>query len=233
MPSNVSGFSIFRREVRIRFGSAVATWVALATPSATSCTRSRVVIVGAGFLGGDSEQGCRKGGRGGSEGGPDGGPAADPGGVEGGFPPCPVTGPKVGGLGDTWLLSCSSRCLISGVMGTAGGLCRRSVGPGFRHSGLPSTGSEWADGALVLICLTGLLHAGGAVGTGGVVGNGIRVAMCWISALASWSWFSRVATRFWCSAAHNSTLPWKLARCWFRAVLASARKDRVSFTRAS
>ena len=191
----------------------MAPRVALATPSATSCTRSCVVIVGAGFLGGDGERRRRRGGRGGSDGGPEGGPAVDPGGVEGGFPPCPAAGSKAIGLGDTWRLSCSSCCLFSGVVGTAGGLCRRSVGLGFRPSGLPSVGSEWADGALVLVYLTGLLHAGGAAGTGGVVGSGIRVAMHWISALASRSWFSRVDTRFWCAAAHNSTLPWKLARC--------------------
>jgi len=185
-------------------GSAVALWVACATPSATSCIRSRVVIVGAGFLGGDGERRRREGGRGGSEGGPDGGPAADPGGVEGGFPPCPVTGPKVGGLGGTWLLSCSSRSLILGVVDTAGGLRRRSVGPGFRCNGLPNAGGECAEGALVLVCRAGLLHVGGA---GGVAGSGILVATRWISALASQSWFSREVTRFWCSAAQSSTFP--------------------------
>jgi len=40
-----------------------------------------------------------------------------------------------GGLGDLWRLSCSNRYLISSVMGTTGGLCRRSIGNGFRRSG--------------------------------------------------------------------------------------------------
>ena len=144
-----------------------------------------MVIVGTGFLGGEGERSCLKGGRGGSDGGPKGGPADDPGGVEGGFPPCPATGSGAGGLGDMWHLSCSNRCLISGVMGTAGDLCRRGLGPRFRRSGLPNTGGEWADGALVLVCQMGLLHAGGPAGTGGIVGGGILVAICWISALPS------------------------------------------------
>jgi len=110
-----------------------------------------------------------------------------------------------GGLGDIRRLSCSSRCLISGVVGTAGGLCRLDIGGGFSRSGLPNAGGEWADGALVLVGRTGLLHAGGPVGAGGVVGNGILAVMRWISVLASWSWFSREATLFWCAAAHIST----------------------------
>jgi len=166
-----------------------------------------VVIVGPGFLGGEGEQRCRKGGRGGSDCGPEGGSADDTGGVKGRFPPCPAASLGAGGLGDTWHLSCSSRRLISGVAGTAGGLCRRSIGPGFRCSGLPSAGCEWANGALVLVCRTGLLHAGGLAGTNGVAGSGILVAMRCISALASRSWFSRVDTRFWCAAAHSSTFP--------------------------
>jgi len=172
-----------------------------------------VLIVGTGFLGGEGERRCLEGSRGGSDGGPEGGPADDPGGVEGGFPPCPAVGSDAGGLGDMWRLSCSNRCLILGVVGSAGGLCRRGLVPGFRRSGLPNAGGEWADGALVLVCRMGLLHMGGPPGTGGVVGSGILVAIRWISALASRSWFSRVATRFWCEAAHSSTFPWKLARC--------------------
>jgi len=106
-----------------------------------------------------------------------------------------------------WRQSWSSRCLISGVVGTAGGLCCRNIGPGFRHNGLPNAGCEWADGALVLVWRMGLLHAGGPTGNGSVVGNGILVAIRWISALASRSWFSRVDTRFWCAAAYSSTFP--------------------------
>jgi len=166
-----------------------------------------VVIVGAGFLGGEGERGCLEGGRGGSDGRPEGGSADDPGGVEGEFPPCPAVGSGAGGLGDRWRLSCSNRCLISGVVGSAGGLCRRGLVSGFRRSGLPNAGGEWAEGALVLVCRMGLLHAVGPTGSGGVVGRGILIAIRWISALASRSWFSRVATRFWCEAAHSSTFP--------------------------
>jgi len=166
-----------------------------------------VVIIGTGFLGSEGERRCRKGGQGGLDGGPEGGPADDLGGVEGGSPPCPAMGSGAGGLGDMWRLSCSSRCLISSIVGTSGGLCRRSIGPGFKRSGLPSAGCEWADGVLVLVCRMGLLHADGPAGTGGVVGSGILVAMHWISALASQSWFSRVDIRFWCAAAHSSTFP--------------------------
>jgi len=166
-----------------------------------------VVIVGTGFLGGEWERRCLEGSQGGSDGGPEWGPADDPGGVEGGFPPCPAAGSGAGGFGDMWRLSCSNRCLISGVVGSAGGLCRRGLGPGFRRSGLPNPGGEWADGALVLVCRMGLLHAGGPAGTGRVVGSVILVTICWISALASRSWFSRVATQFWCAAAHSSTFP--------------------------
>jgi len=169
--------------------------------------RSCVVIVGTGFLGGKGEWRCLEGGRGGSDGGREGRPAEDPSGVEGGFPPCPVTGSGAGGLGDMWRLSCSNRCLISDGVGTTGGLCRRGLSNGFRRSGLPNAGGNWADGALVLVCRMGLLHAGGHAGAGGVAGNGILVAICWISALASRSWFSRVATWFWCVAANSSTFP--------------------------
>jgi len=164
-------------------------------------------MVGTGFLGGEGERRYLEGGRGGLDGGPEGVPADDSDGVEGRFPPCPAMGSGAGGLGDMWRLSCSNRCLISGVVGTAGGLCRRGLGPRFRRSGLPNAGGEWADRALVLVCWMGLLHAVGPAGTVGVAGSGILVAICWISALASRSWFSRVAIRFWCAAAHSSTFP--------------------------
>jgi len=166
-----------------------------------------MVIVGTGFLGGEGGRWCLEGSRGGSDGGPEGGPADDPAGVEGGFPPCPVPGSSAGGLGDMCRLSSSNRCLISGIVGTAGGRCCQGLGNGFRRSVLPNAGGEWADRALVLVCWMGLLHAGGPAGTGGIAGNGILVAMCWISTLASRSWFSRVSTRFWCAAAHSSMFP--------------------------
>jgi len=170
---------------------------ALSTPSATSRTSSCVVIVGVGFLGGEGERWGRRGGRGGSDGGPEGGPTDDPGGVDGGFPPCPTIGSAAGGLGEMWRRSSVSRCLISGVVGSAGGLCRRVGGPGFRRNGLPNAGGECTEGALVLVCQAGLLHVGRFGAAGGVVGSGILVAMRWISALASRSWFSREDTRFW------------------------------------
>jgi len=115
---------------------------ARSSPSATSRTRSCVVIVGVGFLGGEGEQGCRKGGQDGSDGEPKGGPADDPGGVEGENPPCPAVDLGAGRFGDMWRRSCSSRCLISSLVGSSGGLCRRSVGPGFRCSRLPNAGGE-------------------------------------------------------------------------------------------
>jgi len=163
-----------------------------------------VVIVHTGLLGGEGEWRCLEGGRGGSDGGPEGGPTDDSGGVEGGFPPCPATVSGAGGLGDMWRLSCSNRCLISGIVGNAGGLCRHGLARGFRRGGLPNTDGEWANGALVLVCRMGLLHSGGPASTGGIAGCGILVAICWISAFASRIWISRVATRFWCAAAHSS-----------------------------
>jgi len=170
-----------------------------------------VVIVGTGFLGGEVQWGCRKGSWGGSNGGPEGGPADDPGGVERGALLCSAAG--AGGLGDMWRLSCSSRCLISGVVGITGGLCHQDIGPRFRQSGLPNAGREWADGALVLVCRVGLHHTGGPAGAGGVAGSRILVAIRWISILTSWSWASRVDTQSLYTAAHSSTFPWKLARC--------------------
>jgi len=92
-------------------------------------------------------------------------------------------------------------------MGSAGGLCRRVGGPGFRRNGLPNAAGECAEGALVLVCRAGLLHVGRFGGAGGVAGSGILVAMRWISALASRSWFSREDIRFWWAAAHSSTFP--------------------------
>ena len=160
------------------------------------------MIVGAGFLGGEGERNCLKGGRGGTEGGPEGGPEGDPG-DEGGAPPGAAEGSGVGGHWEAGRLSSSSRCLISGVVG----LFRRVVGAMFRRNGLPKAGCEWANGVLVLVCRAGLLHAGGPAGAGGVAGSGILVAMHWISVLASWSWASRVDTRAWCAAAHSSTFP--------------------------
>jgi len=111
-----------------------------------------MVIIGTGFLGGEGEWRCRKGGRGGPDCGPEGGHVADSGGIEGGAPPWSALGSGASGPRDAGRLSYSSRCLMSGVVGTAGGRCRRNIGPGFRRSGLPKAGCEWgADGALVLV----------------------------------------------------------------------------------
>ena len=177
-PSKVSGFFIFNRAILPCSGPAGRSCHARSTPSATSCIRSCVVTIGTGFLGGEGKRRCLEGGRGSSDGGPEGGPADDPGGVDGGFPPCPVPGSGAGTLGDMWRLSCSSRCLISGVVGTAGGLCRRGLGNGFKRCGLPNAGGEWADGALVLVCQMGLLQAGGPAGTSSIASNEILVARC-------------------------------------------------------
>ena len=97
-----------------------------------------MVIVGPGFLGGKGERRCLEGGRGGSDGRPEGGPAGDPGGVEGGFPPCPAVGSGAGGLGDMWRLSCSNRCLISGVVGSAGGPVVGALFPGSDVADFPT-----------------------------------------------------------------------------------------------
>ena len=142
-----------------------------------------------------------------------------------------------GGCGEGRHLSWSSRCLMSDIVGTAGGRFHLVAGAGFRRNGLLQVGCDGVtDGALVLVGQMGLLHTDSPVAAGqrmGVVGSGILVATCWISVLSSRSCFSRVATCSWCAVAHSSTFPWKLTRCWFRAMLASARKDTASFTQAS
>jgi len=222
--------------------------LALSTPSATNRIRSCVVMAGAGFLGGDGEGWCRNGGRGGSDGGPEGGPADDPGGVEGGFPPRPAVGSSAGGLGDTRRLSSSRRCRISGVMGrggvggpSAGITGRRRLlvgGAGVSRRGLRRAGGGMgAVAMLVLGCLMGLRQSCGGSGHGSLVvgdpGRGIRVAIRRISSLACRNSSSILLTFLWWSAAHNSTLPWKVTRCWLQAVLASARKAKASFTRVS
>jgi len=59
------------------------------------------------------------------------------------------------------------------------------------------------------------------------------VAIRRISSLARHSSSSTFFIFIWWSAAHSSTFPWKVARCWLQAVLASFRKARVSFTLVS
>jgi len=131
-------------------------------------------MVGAGFLGGVGSLNHRKGGHGGSEGRSEGGCEEEPRDERGGGPA--VVPPAAGGgvlpppaaAGSGWVVcagggrrSWSSRLLISGVVGTAGGRFRR-VGPGIRRSRLPSSGGVGGfDGALVRVWAGGLLHAGG------------------------------------------------------------------------
>jgi len=105
---------------------------------------SCVAIVGRGFLGGEGERSRLNGGQGGSVGGPEGNPEINPGGVEGGGLLAGSAGPAAGagGGGDAARLRCASRSLMSGVVGTVGGRCRRKVRAGFRRNGLPSAGCD-------------------------------------------------------------------------------------------
>jgi len=64
-------------------------------------------------------------------------------------------------------------------------------------------------------------------------GSGIQTASFLISPCASLTLFSKNSTFLWCSPAHNSMLPWNLARCWFRATLASVMKASASLTLVS
>jgi len=128
--------------------------------------------------------------------------------------------------------------------GSAGRLCLCAGEAGVSRIGLWSVGRAGIGGgmagamaALVLGDLTGLCHSCRGCGDGHPVfrepGSGIRVAIRRISFLASCNSSSTWVIFFWWSAAHNSTLPWKVARCWLRPMLASARKARASFTRMS
>jgi len=155
----------------------------------------------------------------------------------GGEPPhLPPVPPAVGSGG-----SGGSGRLDTGIAG------RRSLlvgGAGVSRTGLQSAertrrggGVAGADTALVLVGLTGPHQVCKGSGDGSLVvgdpGRGIRVAIHQISSLACRSSLSILLTFLWWSAAHNSTLPWKVTRCWLRAVLASASKTRASFTRVS
>ena len=160
-----------------------------------------MVIVDPGLLSGEGSQNCQEGGRSGSDRGSEGGSGNDPGDEGGGSPPWLITGSGSGSRMEARCQSWFSRCLISGVLGTTRGRVRR-VGTGLRRNGLPSAGESDSGsvGALVLAGQWGLLHASGPVIAGhrtGVVGCGILVATCWISALASRSCFSRADTRSW------------------------------------
>jgi len=195
-----------------------------ATPSATSCTSSATVNVGSGFLGdgGGAEVGG-SGVDGGFDGGLEGGPPAPPpwGFLHGGGDTCPV---GIGGMAGRRSL------LVGGAEASRIGLCSaRQVGSG--------GGTLGAVGTLVLEGLAGLRHSCRGSGDGGLAfgdpGRGIWVAIRRISSLARCSSSSTLFIFLWWSAAHSSTLPWKVARCWLQVVLASARKARASFTLVS
>ena len=151
-------------------------------------------------------------------------------------PPLPPVPPTVGSGG-----SGGSGGLDAGIAG------RRSllvVGAGVSRMGLRS--AEWtgrggdAAGAVATLVqggLTGLRQVCKGLGDGSlVIGDprrGIWVAIRRISSRACRSSLSILLTFLWWSAAHSSTLPWKVTRCWLRAVLASTRKARASLTRVS
>jgi len=134
----------------------------------------------------------------------------------------------------------------SGVLdgGSAGRLCLHTGEAGASRIGLWSVGRTGSGGdaagavvALVLGGLTGLHHSCRGYGDRRLVigepGRGIRVAIRRISSLACCSSSSTWVIFLWWLVAHSSTLPWKVARCWLRATLASTRQARASFTRVS
>jgi len=128
--------------------------------------------------------------------------------------------------------------------GTTDRLCLRPGEIGVSRRGLRRAGRIGSGGgvvgavaALVLGGLAGLRQSCRGSRDGGLIfgdpGTGIWVAIRRISSLAHRSSSSTLFIFLWWSAAHSSTLPWKVTRCWLRAVLASARKARVVFTRVS
>lgn len=204
-PSNFSRFSIFSCEVRISSLLGPAYCCALATPSDTSCTSSRGEIDVCEFLGGGC--GGEGVGRNGGVDGPDGG-------LDGGPPAAALCGFLHGG-GDA--------CLI-GINGMAGGCSLRVEGASGSRMGLRKVGqvkgvrgSCGSAGLLVLEGQVGLHHGCGSCGGegpgAGEPGRGIPVASCRISSRACCRSSSICLTFCWWSAAHNSTLPWKVARC--------------------
>jgi len=98
-------------------------------------------------------------------------------------------------------------------------------------------GTLGATGVVVLEGLAGLCQRCGGSGvrgaTLGEVGSGIRVAIRRISSQACRNSSSIFSIFLWWSAAHNSTLPWKVGKCYPWAVLASPRNASASFTRVS
>jgi len=167
--------------------------------------------------------------------------------VDGSPPSPPLPTPMLGGGGGVvGCLNLRSMSLNSGVeggcdqgdSGIVGRRVRHSVGIRLRRSGLSSAGCvAGIVGSLALVGLTGLCLWGVAAtryrGRVVVVSSRIRITIHWISNSTSWSCFSSMFTRSWWALAQSSTFPWKLARCWLRATLVSARKDNESFTQAS
>jgi len=125
--------------------------------------------------------------------------------------------------------------------GSAGRLCLRAGEAGASRIGLQSVdragsggGTAGAVAALVLGGRTGLRHSCRGCGDGrlvfGELGRGIRVAIRRILSLACRSFSLTLVILLWWLVAHNSMLPWKVARYWLRATLAPDRKARASFT---
>jgi len=181
------------------WGSAYS-W-ALAIRSTTSCTSSPGGNVGCSLLGGNSG-GDGVGGSGG-DGGSDGGP------------PAPIPWGFLHGRGE----ACSGG--MGGMAGRRSLLVGGATGNqmGLRTAGRSGSGggAEGTMGALVLEGLTGLRQSCKGSGDGGLVrgdpGRGIRVAIRRISSLARHNSSSTLFIFLWWSAAHSSTLPWKVARC--------------------
>jgi len=184
--------------------------VAATTPSATALATVRasssvvnVPCAGRGDGGGDGEGGGGSGRCGGS----------------GGIPPPPNMG-ILSGEGD----NAGRRILLAGRGGTGG---RCGLGLGLPEG--PARSCCRASTKLEVVARTGLRQGAGSgegppeagAGGRGVSGTGIRAARSWrasacclASSLASCSCCSRYSTRcccssarFWCSSAHNSTLP--------------------------
>jgi len=246
-PSNFSVFSIFCLEPFIRpsfAGRSGARAAAIPAPTSLAIS-SGVVLVAIGVLVGSLVPGwglpvgrfCMYKssssplGSGEGKGDLDGCPG--PGGILPPLPPPPLAIGHSGSGGSSRLDggSVARLCLRAGNVGTSR-IGVRSVGRDGSGRGVAG-----AVAALVLGGLTGLRHSCRGSGDGrlvlGELGRGIQVANRLILSLARRSSSSTWVIFLWWSAAHNSTLPWKVARCCLRAALASARKVRASFIRVS
>ena len=247
LPSNFLGFSIISLDAFIRAsfaGHSGACAAAIPTPTSFAISSSISIVAICALVGSLVPDGGIPMGRfctykslssllGGGEGKGDLGGRPGLGGV---LPPLPPPPPAIGhggsgGSGGLDSRSAGCLCLHAGKVGASQ--------IGLRRVGCAGSGrcAAGAMAALVLGGLTGLRHSCRGSGGGSLVfgepGRGIWVANCLISSLARRSSSSIWVIFLWWSAAHNSTLPWNMARCWLRAALASARKARASFTRVS